>query len=175
MSRPFKTLDSLLRLMRSRNISINKTGEGSKVKKILSRENYYSVINGYKDIFLDQAITLANKEDYYATGTTFFQIYGLYCFDRNLRSILLKSLLQAEQNLCTKVSYRFAEEHKSEFSHLNINNFSKTDLSKTTELISRLSHVTQNNSKNRGILNIISPLLQEKSEKLQSVDKEYIS
>ena len=33
----------------------------------------------------------------------------------------------------------------------------------------------QNNSKNRGILNIISPLLQEKSEKLQSVDKEYIS
>lgn len=32
----------------------------------------------------------------------------------------------------------------------------------------------QNNSKNRGILNIISPLLQEKSEKLQSVDKEYI-
>ena len=32
----------------------------------------------------------------------------------------------------------------------------------------------QNNSKNRGILNIISPLLQEKSDKLQSVDKEYI-
>jgi uncharacterized membrane protein YheB (UPF0754 family) len=33
----------------------------------------------------------------------------------------------------------------------------------------------QNNSKNRGILNIISPLLQEKSDKLQSTDKEYIS
>jgi hypothetical protein len=33
----------------------------------------------------------------------------------------------------------------------------------------------QNNAKNRGVLNIISPLLQEKSDKLQSTDKEYIS
>ncbi|MDY5480992.1 MAG: hypothetical protein SPG03_01160 [Veillonella caviae] len=30
MAKPFKSLDSLLRLMRSRNIYINKTGEGSK-------------------------------------------------------------------------------------------------------------------------------------------------
>ena len=53
MAKPFKSLNTLLRLMRSRNISIDKEGEGSKVKRILSRENYYSVINGYKDIFLD--------------------------------------------------------------------------------------------------------------------------
>ena len=148
MAKPFKSLDSLLRLMRSRNISINKTGEGSKVKKILSRENYYSVINGYKEVFLDKEITAANNSDYYITGTTFFQIYSLYRFDRNLRNILLKSILQAEQNVCTKVSYRFAETNQSEFSHLNINNFSKVDLPKATKLISKLSHVTQSNSKN---------------------------
>lgn len=51
MSKPFKSLDSLLRLMRKRNITIAKGTEGSRVKRILARDNYYSVINGYKDIF----------------------------------------------------------------------------------------------------------------------------
>ena len=135
--------------MRSRNIMIGKGTEGSKVKNILARENYYSIINGYKDVFLDAEITDRTGEDYYVTGTTFFHIYSVYCFDRNLRSILMKGLLQAEQNLCTKVSYRFAENNKSEFSHLNINNFSKADLPTTTRLISTLSSVTQRNSKDK--------------------------
>lgn len=147
MSKPFKSLDSLLRLMRKRNITIAKGAEGSRVKRILARDNYYSVINGYKDIFLDNNATLSSGEDYYVTGTTFFQIYGLYCFDCNLRSILLKALLQAEQNICTKVSYRFSEVYTSEFSHLNVNNFSKTNLPKATELVSKLSNVTQRNAR----------------------------
>ena len=149
MSKPFKSHNSMLRLMRSRNIMIGKGTEGSKVKNILARENYYSIINGYKDVFLDAEITDRTGEDYYVTGTTFFHIYSVYCFDRNLRSILMKGLLQAEQNLCTKVSYRFAENNKSEFSHLNINNFSKADLPTTTRLISTLSSVTQRNSKDK--------------------------
>ena len=43
MPKPFKSHNSLLKLMRKRNISIAKGSEGSKVKNILSRENYYSV------------------------------------------------------------------------------------------------------------------------------------
>ena len=147
MSKPFKSLDSLLRLMRKRNITIEKGTEGSRVKRILARDNYYSIINGYKDIFLDNNATVNSGDDYYITGTTFFQIYGLYCFDRNLRIILLKALLQAEQNICTKVSYRFSEVHTSEFSHLNVNNFSKTNLPKATELVSKLSNATQRNAR----------------------------
>lgn len=147
MSKPFKSLDSLLRLMRKRNITIEKGTEGSRVKRILARDNYYSIINGYKDIFLDINATVNSGDDYYITGTTFFQIYGLYCFDRNLRIILLKALLQAEQNICTKVSYRFSEVHTSEFSHLNVNNFSKTNLPKATELVSKLSNATQRNAR----------------------------
>ena len=147
MSKPFKSLDSLLRLMRKRNITIGKGSEGSRVKRILARDNYYAVINGYKDIFLDNNATLNSGDDYYVTGTTFFQIYGLYCFDRNLRIILLKALLQAEQNICTKVSYRFSEVYTSEFSHLNVNNFSKTNLPKATELVSKLSNATQRNAR----------------------------
>lgn len=71
MSKPFKSLDSLLRLMRKRNITIEKGVEGSRVKRILSRDNYYSVINGYKDIFFDNSATVNSGDDYYVTGTTF--------------------------------------------------------------------------------------------------------
>lgn len=38
MSKPFKSLDSLLRLMRKRNITIEKGTEGSRVKRILARD-----------------------------------------------------------------------------------------------------------------------------------------
>ena len=64
MSKPFKSLDSLLRLMRKRNITIEKGTEGGRVKRILSRDNYYSIINGYKDIFLDNNATVNSGDDY---------------------------------------------------------------------------------------------------------------
>lgn len=76
MSKPFKSLDSLLRLMRKRNITIEKGTEGSRVKRILARDNYYSIINGYKDIFLDNNATVNIGDDYYITGTTFFRFMG---------------------------------------------------------------------------------------------------
>lgn len=64
MSKPFKSLDSLLHLMRKRNITIEKGTEGSRVKRILARDNYYSIINGYKDIFLDNNATVNSGDDY---------------------------------------------------------------------------------------------------------------
>ena len=171
MAKPFKSLNTLLRLMRNRNISIDKDGEGSKVKRILSRENYYSVINGYKDIFLDLPATQSSGDDYYISGTTFFHIYALYCFDRNLRSILLKYLLQAEQNVCTKVAYRFSESYQSEFSHLNINNFSRTYLTEHQDLplwvlVTKLTF-GEINSFYKSML----PTLQERV--LEDINKEY--
>ena len=64
MSKPFESLDSLLRLMRKRNITIEKGTESSRVKRILARDNYYSIINGYKDIFLDNNATVNSGDDY---------------------------------------------------------------------------------------------------------------
>lgn len=51
MDKPFKTYDTLIRSLRKRNMIIK---NGSEAKRILERENYYSVINGYKDLFLDR-------------------------------------------------------------------------------------------------------------------------
>ena len=47
--KPFKTHRQQLTILRSRGLLVN---NGSKAIRILERENYYTVINGYKDFFL---------------------------------------------------------------------------------------------------------------------------
>ena len=43
----YTTLRQQLKILRSKNMNISINGQGAKVKKILERENYYSLINGY--------------------------------------------------------------------------------------------------------------------------------
>lgn len=52
--KPFKTYNQQLKILRSRNIDIP---DGSKTIKILKREGYYNIVNGYKEIFLDKTQT----------------------------------------------------------------------------------------------------------------------
>lgn len=48
--KPFKTHRQQLRILRDeRGLTIN---DGSRAMRILERENYYALINGYKDLFL---------------------------------------------------------------------------------------------------------------------------
>ena len=50
MSKPFRSHNQQLKILRKRNMIVS---NGAKAKAILVRENYYLLINGYKDIFLD--------------------------------------------------------------------------------------------------------------------------
>lgn len=68
--------------------------------RILERENYYNVINGYKELFLSSKSTLSSNETF-KSGTTFNEIYALYSFDRELRNIYMKYLLKLEKQLHT--------------------------------------------------------------------------
>lgn len=52
------------------------------------RYTYYSIINTYKEVF--------KKDNKYIKGVTFDEIYSLYVFDKNLRSIFLKYALEIE-------------------------------------------------------------------------------
>lgn len=45
MTKPFKTHNQLLKILRNRGVVIS---DGAKAKRILERENYYCIINGYK-------------------------------------------------------------------------------------------------------------------------------
>lgn len=56
---------------------IGKVSQGSRVIRILECENYYNVINGYKELFLASKAT-ATADEVYKSGTTFDEIYALY-------------------------------------------------------------------------------------------------
>lgn len=94
-------------------------------KRILSRENYYALIDGYKEPFLerDERLNPYGLERYTA-GTEFSHVYALYRFDRELRMLMLNELLKFEKNIKSKVAYRFSEKFKSADSFLETAHYS---------------------------------------------------
>lgn len=48
------------------------------------REGYYSIINGYKEPFLEPVVTKDDLSDRYKGGTSFDDIFALFTFDRSL-------------------------------------------------------------------------------------------
>lgn len=119
--RPFKSYRSMLKILREKGMDIGKGNEGSRVIKILESENYYNVINGYKDLFIDLSNTSVHGEAYKA-GTKFDELYGLYTFDRNLRIVYLKYLVQIENNFKSILSHSFSDKYGHE-NYLKLENF----------------------------------------------------
>lgn len=143
--KPFQTYRQQIRILRARGLSIT----GERAIKILERENYYNVVNGYKNLFLkvDQEGKFIEPEEY-IDGASFDEIYKLYLFDRELRNILLKYLLQFENSIKTKLSYRFSEKFKKPHAYLQMHNYSnKPDqLERILKLIATLSTLISKNS-----------------------------
>ena len=88
---------------------------------ILERENYYSVINGYKDPFLEMP---TNGVDRYLQGTAFDDVYRLFCFDRDLRMFMFRYFAIAESTLKSTCAYQFSKVHRDEIEpYLNPANY----------------------------------------------------
>ena len=117
----YKTYRQQLNILRSRGMVIGKGSQGSRVMRILERENYYNVINGYKEPFLASKATATNDE-IYKTGTTFDEVFALYNFDRELRNIYLKFLLKIENTFKTVIAHEFSAKYGHD-NYLKINNF----------------------------------------------------
>ena len=122
----YKTYRQLLTILRSRGMEISKGSQGSRVMRILEKENYYNVINGYKDLFLDYSSV--SKEQYKA-GTTFDEVYALYNFDREVRHIYLKYLLKVENSFKTVLAHEFS----SLYGHDNYMKLDNFHIGPTTE------------------------------------------
>ena len=85
---------------------------------ILTKISYYSLINGYKDIFKDP-----NTHNYFP-GTTIEDIYQLYLFDAELRGIFLKYILIFEKNIKSSISYHFTLLYGNGINYYqNLNNY----------------------------------------------------
>jgi abortive infection bacteriophage resistance protein len=67
--------------------------DADEARKILEEIGYYSLIAGYKNLFINPA---AKK---YTYGVTFNEIVAFYHFDEQLRSLFLKYILQVERHL----------------------------------------------------------------------------
>ena len=117
----YKSYRQQLRILRSRGMIVGKGVQGSRIMRILERENYYNVINGYKELFLSSKAT-ASTDEMYKAGTTFDEVYALYNFDRELRNIYLKYLLKIENTFKSIIAHEFSAKYGHD-NYLKTENF----------------------------------------------------
>lgn len=117
----YKSYRQQLNILRSRGMVIGKGSQGSRAMRILETENYYNVINGYKELFLASKAT-PTVDEVYKTGTTFDEVYALYSFDRELRNIYMKYLLKLENTFKTVIAHDFSKKYGHD-NYLKLENF----------------------------------------------------
>lgn len=123
MDKPFKTVAEQIAILESRGMSVGGDAPG-----ILDREGYYSVINGYKDLFIDRRASSGAGEDRFREGTTFDDVYKLFSFDRDLRLTMFRFFTIAEATLKTACAYCFTEAHQGEREpYMNASNYRKDE------------------------------------------------
>ena len=130
-----------MNILRSRGLKIGKGAQGSRAMRILERENYYNVINGYKELFLSSKSTLSSNETF-KSGTTFNEIYALYSFDRELRNIYMKYLLKLENAFKTVISHEFSAKYGHD-NYLKIENFDNTSEKNISASIKLIGDIQQ--------------------------------
>lgn len=137
----YKSYRQLLNILRSRGMNIGKGSQGSRVMRILQSENYYNVINGYKELFLASPAT-PTSDEVYKPGTTFDEVYSLYTFDRELRNIYLKYLLKLENTFKTVIAHEFSKKYGHD-NYLKIDNFDTSNEQKIASAIKLIGDIQQ--------------------------------
>lgn len=129
MSKPFKTLDEQISILKSRGLIIP---DEEAAKLSLLCNNYYNVIN-YSKFFM------VGGTDNYLPDVSFNEILSVYYFDKEIKSIFLKATIDIEKCLKSMIAYYFSEAHSEDYSYLNVNNFDCSKITKTVNLISGIS------------------------------------
>lgn len=134
MEKEFKTIEEQIQILRARGLIVN----DNIARDILKDNNYYYLINGYKNIFI-QSI---NGEEKYKPNVTLEEIYALYSFDSELRINILKYILKIERKIDTYIAYEFSKQygHKD---YLNPQNFDSNKFS-TTKISDFISDISSN-------------------------------
>lgn len=130
MSKPFKTLDEQISILKSRGLIIP---DEEAAKLSLLCNNYYNVINYYSKFFM------VGGTDNYLPDVSFNEILSVYYFDKEIKSIFLKATIDIEKCLKSMIAYYFSGAHSEDYSYLNVNNFDCSKITKTVNLISGIS------------------------------------
>ena len=114
-SKPFKTIDEQISILESRGLIIENR---ESARRFLTRNNYYSLVNGYKEFFLDMDKT--NKDvEIFREGTRFIDLTTLYTFDVVLRFSMMHCLSVAEKALKTATVHAFCQKHRDPEDYLD--------------------------------------------------------
>ena len=147
LMKQYKNSKELLEHIKSKGIIINNEEDAlNKIRKY----SYYGVINSYKDVFKD-----SNNE--YKNNVSFDEIYALYEFDKNIRSIFLKYILEIEIVIKSLVSEVISSRYGIE-NYLIIDNFDDTvDGSVLQESIDKINEeINKQNGKHEALTHYIS-------------------
>lgn len=152
LHKPYRTIDEQIQLLTSRGMSV-----GPEAKHALQREGYYAIVNGYKDQFLDRRASQRVGDDRYIEGTRFDDLYALFRFDRELRSLLFQGITPAEATLKAICSHEFTKAYPSEPNpYLNPHNYDSQSYSSACKLIDKVfrrileSNRTEHNGRHAG-------------------------
>ncbi len=79
-NKPFKTYEEQLQILKGRGLSVD---DETRAIDILSRANYYNIVNGYKKVFLKRNLNgnIISPEEY-KENSTFEELYSLYSFPK---------------------------------------------------------------------------------------------
>lgn len=133
----YKTFNQQLVILRKRGLIVPKDG---RPKRFLEQENYYNVINGYKDLFLqkDSSGNLLEPETY-LPNAHFNELKALFLFDRELRILFLKYILIFENSFKTVILHEFSKKYPKPNSYLEIKNYVDDRPKKVLQQISILT------------------------------------
>lgn len=147
MEKEFKTIEEQVEILKKRNLIIQNK---DKAISIFENNNYYYLINGYKDLFINRG----QKIEIFQENATLEEIYSLYKFDSDLRMYFLKYILQIERKINTYIAYEFSKSygHKNYLLEDNFDNTEANSL-KIKELITDINNnmMKQYNNSNKMI------------------------
>ena len=132
MAKEFKSTDELIEILNSKGVSIR---DDNNIRYLIEKYSYYSIVNSYKWIFK------IGKN--YKDNASFEEIFAMYKFDKNLKIIMLKYILEIEAVIKTKIANLFAEKYGLE-DYLNINNFDLKEDNPNLEHIEKLIEEIKN-------------------------------
>lgn len=111
LEKPFLKVEDQIEKLLGRGLVIS---DPIKTRNKLLRNSYYDVINGYKDMFLEET-PKENVEDKFIKGTTFEDILELHDLDRKIRHSVLEVLLDIEcvfySSMAYSIAMAYGEEH----------------------------------------------------------------
>lgn len=135
----FQTLENQIRILKAKGLVIQNP---SVAKKWLSQCNYYNLINGYKELFLDykRINEDPHHHEVFKPNTTIEELKALYDFDRELRILTLKYLFIIERKFKSNLAYYFEQFHKSPNAYLyaeSYNQYKIKEINKTIIILKK--------------------------------------